>query len=491
MKEFDAVVIGAGLLGCFTARALTRYRMTVAVLEAREDVCTGISKANTAIVYDGHDTKPGTMKTQMCVRANGSFDSLCAELGVRFSRCGAIMVCFGPRGMAVLEKKYEQGLANGVEGLRLLNREQVLALEPSLSSQVYGGLLSPNTGTVNPWELFVAAYENARANGARFFFHRRVEDIRRQGDGYLLTAGGETFFARGIVNCAGLEADRVRETVCPPAVRIFPDSASYLVTDETNGFLHRVIFHEPEEKGKGLTLVPTIDGNLLIGPTEEPLAQEPFASSGQGLDCLRELCRQVMPSLPLDTVIRSFGAVRPNPFYVNQIEEGSWTREARSISSFTILEEEAAPGMISLLGIKTPGLTCAWELGCCAADKLSRFLGLEEKNPAFDPVRPAPLRLSAMCQEERRAFVAGHPAYGRIVCRCRGISEGEILDAIRRGAVTVDGVKRRVGSSMGRCQGSFCTEYILELLSRELGVPPDRLCKDGEGTVLGGGHGTR
>jgi glycerol-3-phosphate dehydrogenase len=268
MERYDVIVIGGGLLGCFTARALTRYRLSAALLEAREDVCTGISRANTAIVYSGIDTKPGTLKSEMCVRSAQAFETLCCQLGVRYSPCGSLMISVGPRGEETLRKKMAQGQTGGVRGLTLMSREEVLALEPNLTPAVTAGLYAPEAGTVIPWELGIAAAENAARNGASFYFNSAVTHIDRVPDGYILEAKGRKFHARGILNCAGLNADMIHECVAEPAVRIFPAAGDYYILDtKTAGFIRHVIFPEPEEKGKGLTLVPTVDGNILLGPS--------------------------------------------------------------------------------------------------------------------------------------------------------------------------------------------------------------------------------
>ena len=481
MEHADVVVVGAGLLGCFTARALAAFDLRALVLEQREDVCTGISRANTGIVYTGCDTHPGTLKTRLCVQANREFDTLCRELDVPFSRPGSLMVSFGPRAERVLEEKYAQGRTNGVPGLELLNREQVLEREPSLSPAVTRGLYAPGTGTVNPWELGIAAYENAAANGVEFHFSETLLHISRAGDGFLLETDQERYTCRAVVNCAGLAADAVRELVFSPLVRIFPNGGDYLVLDTTaDGFLRHVIFHEPEIKGKGLTLVPTVDGNLLAGPTERPLFGTGFAVSGEGLELLGKLCAQVVPGLPLDQVIRNFGALRPNPYYVHQ-EQGAWVPEQRSISNFTVLEED---GLFSLIGIKTPGLTCAAGLGNYAAEKAAAHVGCRRPNRSFTPLRHRIRPVRELCEEERAALIRQNPDYGEIVCRCREITRGEILEAIRRGAVTVDGVKRRVGAGMGRCQGGYCMQTVLEILADERGISPASITKDGKGTEI-------
>ncbi len=297
MDHTDVAVIGGGLLGCFTARALTAYQLRVTVLEAREDVCTGISRANTGIVYTGCDTKPGTLKTRLCVRANRDFDRLCQELDVPFSRCGSLMAAFGPRGAAVLEKKLRQGRTNGVPGLALLGPEEVYAREPHLAPGVRLGLYAPGTGTVIPWELGAAAFESARSNGAVFRFSEEVLRMERTSSGYRLDTSRGSWAARAVVNCAGLRADAVREMAKIPAMRIFPTAGDYLVLDSpAAGFVRHILFHEPEERGKGLTLTPATDGSLLVGPTERDTVSG-RAVSREGLDTLYRLCAQVVLEL--------------------------------------------------------------------------------------------------------------------------------------------------------------------------------------------------
>jgi len=524
---YDVVVIGGGLLGCFAARNLTRYKLKVALLEKREDLCTGISRANTAIVYSGCDTKPGTLKTSLCVKSAQEFPQLCDELGVRYSQCGSLMVCFGERGAEVLREKLEMGAENGVRGMKLLGREDLLALEPNISADVRSGLYVPDTGTVMPWELGLAAAENAARNGAEFFLNTEVTTIARnaqsrgerkeergelgdEGEGdasYVFevqTNNGE-YYARAIVNCAGMAADSIHEMLCEPTVRIVPTAGDYYVLDtKAAGHIKHVIFHEPEEKDKGLTLVPTVDGNILVGPTERP--GDDYETTSAGLEELRDLVSQVVPTLPMDHVIRSFGAVRPNPHMVAALQRPRGERreergelgtkdagdgyilDEKSVSDFCIVEAEDG-AFVSLAGIKTPGLTCANEMGKHVADKVAAYLGADT-DPAFDPHRAPPVRLWDKPMKERESLILEKslktPDYNKIICRCRGVSEGEIIDAIRRfpGAVTVDGVKRRTGAGSGRCQGGFCGQQVVELLARELQCPPEQITKDGKGSHI-------
>ena len=481
MQQRDIVIVGAGLLGCFAARALSAYELDVTVLEAREDVCTGVSRANTGIIYAGYDTKPGTLKTRLCVAGSRGMAALCRELDVPFSRCGSLMVACGARAETVLRRKLETGRENGVEGLRLLSGGEIRALEPNLTERVTLGLYAPDAGTLDPWALGIAAFENARANGVEFRFGETVGGIRRNGDGFALITDKETYQARAVLNCAGLVADRVRELCQTPLVRLFPNAADYLVLDDTaRGFVRHVISHEPEEKGKGLTLVPTVDGNLLIGPTERGRTDEPGATAEAGLAWLQRQCAQLVPALDLSQTIRSFAAERPNPYFVRE-EGGVWLPEERGVSSFTVLEEA---GLVSLIGIKTPGLTSAKPLGDYACERLLNFLGGAARKPDFDPTRRGIPDTRRLSEAQFAAHVAENPDYGRIVCRCRRVSEGAVREAIRRGAVTLDGVKRRTGAGMGRCQGGFCMERVLALLAQERGIAVTAVCKDGPGSEV-------
>ena len=485
--RYDAVVLGGGLLGCFAARHLTSYRLRCALVEAREDVCTGISRSNSAIVYTGCDNKPGTLKARLCVQANRAFENLCAQLGVPFDRCGSLLVSYGSRGDEVVRRKYRQGRESGVEGLEILSGAQAGALEPGLTPGISSALLASGTGVTDPWALCFAACENARANGCRVYLNAPVTSLRREGADWIVTAGPRTIRAGAVLNCCGLEAHKVQELCAPPSVRVIPDRADYLVLDQPAApYVRRVIFQEPEVKGKGLTLVPTTDGKLLLGPSEQPGGDGPDrAVTPEGLDFLRGLAAQVVPSLDLGQVIRAFGAVRPNPFYVRQ-EGEDWVREDRGIHSFVI--ENPHPGFWSLIGIKTPGLTCADALGAMLAGEAAAYLGKDLPNPDFNPCRTPPPRPRDLDVPARRALVRSQPAYGRVICRCEDVTEGEILDAIRRGAVTLDGVKRRVGAGLGRCQGSWCTDRVLALLARELGISPQEVTQDGPGSPLLGGE---
>lgn len=433
MKYYDAVVIGGGILGCFAARNLRRWNISTVLIEKEEDVCKGITRANSAIVYPGYDNKTGSRKAEMTVRGNAAMESLCEELDVPFHRCGSLLVTYDPAAVPRLERKLQQGICNGVPGLQLLSGAEAEAMETMLKPGVAAALYAPTTGTVNPWQLGIAAFENAVHNGISYLNGTEVTAVEQTPDGYLLKAGEESIPCKVVLNCAGLFADRVQELAFSPSVRLCWDSAEYLVLDDLARKPERVIFHQAQSCGKGITAIPCVEGNLLISGVRRPLST-PFATTAEGLEELHRDTRNLFPDAELDKVIRSFGAVRPNP-----------VREAgESLHDFCI--ENPAPGFYSLIGIKTPGLTCADELGRYLAETAAEYLKAEG-NASFDP------RRKAICRTDHE-----------VVCQCGQITRSEILEAIRRGASTVDGVKRRVGSGMGRCQGSRCTYEIERML---------------------------
>ena len=433
MKRYDAVVIGGGVLGCMTARNLRRYDISVLLVEKENDVCKGITRANSAIVYAGYDNKPGTLKAALTVRGNANMEALCAELEVPFSRCGSLMVSYAPDSVGKMERKLENGRKNGVPGLRLLTGEEAEAMEPMLAPGVTAALYAPTTGTVNPWQLGIAAYENALQNGAEVLLNTEVLGIRREGDGYILTTGRGELAAKTVFNCAGLSADTVQELAFAPSVRLELDAAEYLVFDPGMKKPEMVIFHQAKSCGKGITAIPCVEGNLLISGIRKPL-EIPYATTRESLEALHHAVSGLLPEVDSRNVIRSFGAVRPNPQWKN----------GESIHDFTV--EHPALGFWSLIGIKTPGLTASNELGLLLAEAAADYLNAE-KNPAFDP------RRKAIAETDNE-----------IICQCGSITRAQIIEAIRRGAATVDGVKRRVGSGMGRCQGSRCTYEIGKLL---------------------------
>lgn len=444
MKRYDVAVIGGGILGCFAARNLRRWKLSTVLIEGEDDVCRGITRANSAICYAGYDNKTGSRKAEMTVRGNANMGALCEDLGVPFSRCGSLLVTYEEDSVPRLKKKLKQGLANGVPGLKLLTGAEAEAMEPMLAPGVAAALYAPSTGTVNPWRLGIAAYESALQNGAQGMLNTCVQAITAEKEGYILETNKGPIFCKMVVNCAGAAADRVQELAFLPRVRLKLDGAEYLVLDKNTPKPGRIIFHQASSCGKGITAIPCTEGNLLISGLRKPF-ERPFETTAQGLEESCACARALLPELDLSRVIRSFGAVRPNPYLEN----------GESLHDFCL--ERPAPNFISMIGIKTPGLTCANELGLDAARQCADYLGVES-NPDFDP--------------KRKKWRTPQPGDSEIVCQCEGITRGEVLEAIAAGATSVEGVKRRAGTGMGPCQGGRCGWRIAKIL-KETGVNPD------------------
>ena len=456
MRYYDAAVIGGGVLGCFAARNLRRWNISTVLIEAEEDVCTGISRANSAIIYSGCDHRYGSLKAAMSVRVNAAFEQLCEELELPFSRCGSLMTATGPKGRTVLEKKLNQGLKNGVPGLQILSGDAAREIEPMLSASVTAALHAPSTATVNPWQLCFAACENALYNGCEAMMNAPVQAIHADGNGYLLETAAGAVRCRVVINCAGMQADRIQEMLFSPSVRIRADASDYIMLEEGVPAPKHILMEE-RENGKGFSAVPTLEGRPMLVSPARALKDAPGATDAASLARLRRLACELLPDLDVSKTLRSFAAVRPNPYRVENPSEG--------IHGFAI--ENPGPGFYSLIGVKTPGLTCAQELGLHLAGEAAEYLSAKI-NDGFDPRRKAIPGVRCMDFARRASLAAANPDFAEVVCLCEGITRGEIIEAVRRGAVNADGVKRRAGSGMGACQGSRCRASIERIIRETL-----------------------
>ena len=468
---YDAVIIGAGVVGCAAARWLSRYDARICVLEKGEDVCCGTSKANSAIVHAGFDAAPGTAKAQYNVRGSQMMEEVCRELDVPFRRNGSLVLCFDEADLPRLEALRESGRKNGVPDLQILSGDAVRELEPALSGEVVAALLAPTGGIVCPFTLTWALAENAAANGTEFCFDTQVQRIVRTENGFALETNKGTVETKLVINAAGLGSDLLHDQVCAEKITITPRRGQYCLFDKCDGALvSHTIFQLPGKMGKGVLVTPTVHGNLLVGPTAEDIPERRGTNTtAEGLDSVLAAAARSVPNLPVRDIITSFAGLRAH------ITEGA--------TDFVV--GETTEGWFDLCGIESPGLSAAPALGQDAARWAADKLGVQEKED-FASERKGIADLRAMSKEERRAVIAQDPAYGNIICRCEQISEGEILEAIRRvpGARSLDGVKRRTRAGMGRCQGGFCAPRVMEILSKELDVPQTELTKSGGNSRL-------
>ncbi len=477
MRQYDVIVIGAGVSGCAIARQLARRERRIAVLEKASDVCEGTSKANSGIVHAGYDAMPGTLKAKLNVRGNEMMDTLAGELDFPFKRTGSLVLCFEKEGLGKLAELKHRGEQNGVRQLRLLSAEEVWELEPAVSKEVAGALYAPTAGIVCPFGMNIAMAENAAVNGVDFFLNHEVTGIRHEAEGpgqYILTAAGEEFAAPVIVNAAGIHADEMHNLVSAHRLRIVPRRGEYRLMDKNCGNLvHSTIFQLPSRLGKGILVTPTVHGNLLVGPTAEDVPEKTaLDTTAQGMERVLELGARSVEGLDGRQTITSFAGLRAHI----AAEDGG-------TGDFVIGEAEGAKGFYDVAGIESPGLSCAPALGEYVAEMIDAAYPAPLKED-FIATRKGIKSMALATNEERKTLIAENPAYANVICRCELVTEGEILEAIHRplGAVTLDGVKRRVRAGMGRCQSGFCSPKVLEILARELGLDLGEITKMGGGS---------
>lgn len=474
---YDVIIIGAGVTGAAAARELSRYKLSVCVLEKEEDVCCGTSKANSAIVHAGFDAETGTLKARFNVRGSEMMEELARDLDIPYKRNGAMVVCIDESGKDGLRELYERGVANGVKDLRILDRQECLAMEPNLSENVVAALYAPTSAIICPFMLNIALAENANVNGVDFFFNTKVEALtpftcEKCGEPVwkIRTNNGE-YRARYVINAAGVYADVLHNMVSEKKIRITPRRGDYCLLDKTaGGHVSHTIFAQPTKMGKGVLVTPTVHGNLLVGPTAVDVEdREGCNTTAEGIDTLIARAGDQVRDLPMRQVITSFAGLRAH-------EEGG---------EFIIGEAEDAPHFIDCAGIESPGLSSCPAIGEYIGAMMKEKLGLEEKED-WVGTRKGILDPSALSLEERNELIKKNPAYGRIICRCESVTEGEIIDAIRRplGARSLDGVKRRTRAGMGRCQAGFCSPRTMEIINRELGLPYEEITKNGRASRL-------
>ncbi len=465
---YDVIIIGAGVSGAASARELSKYKLNVCVLEKAEDVCAGTSKANSAIIHAGFDAPEGSLMAKLNVRGNEMMDELSKDLDIPFKRNGSLVVCIHKEELEGLKDLYNRGVANGVKGLKILSREEVLELEPNLSDSVEGALYAPTGGIVCPFILNIAMAENANVNGVDFRFNTEVETLKRKDDGlwHIRTNNGE-YTARYVVNAAGVHADIFHNMVSAETIHITPRRGDYCLLDKEMGtHVTHTIFPQPTKFGKGVLVSPTVHGNLIVGPTAIDIEdKEATATTQEGIDDLISKAALNVKDLPVARkVITSFAGLRAHEDH----------------HEFIIKELPDAPHFIDCAGIESPGLTSSPAIGEMVASIIAD-IEKPEKKENWNGKRKGIVDPKVMTLEERNELIKKDPAYGNIICRCESISEGEILDAIHRplGARSLDGVKRRTRAGMGRCQAGFCSPRVMEIINRELGIPMEKITKSG------------
>ncbi len=456
MEKFDVIVIGGGVVGTAVLRSLAAYKAKVLLLEKASDVATGASRANSGIVHAGYDAETGTKKAYFNVKGAAMFPSLTKELHVPYQKTGSL-VAAREKGLDDLKVLYERGVANGVK-VEIIAKDRIKELEPNISPEVAYALYAPEAGVVSPYKLTIAQADHAVVNGAEIRLEQKVLELKPVEGGFYLRTEKAEYLASYVINAAGAGASEVNALIGEDAPTETHAVGDYYILDSKEaGVVKTVVFPLPDEKGKGILVAPTADGNVILGPTSRKVPHEVAEDNEvtrEGLALVREGVGRLIPCVNLRSVIRVYAG----------------TRTAVG-NDFIIEESKKIKNYFMLLGICSPGLTSAPAIGEYVAGEAAKALGLKKK----ESVLPLPDRfhLNKATEEEIKQKVSADPTFGRIVCRCEKVTEGEILEAIRSPlpAHTVDAVKRRVRAGMGRCQGGFCRPRVMEILSRELHIP--------------------
>lgn len=466
----DIIIIGSGIIGASIARELARYSCSVLVLEKNNDVANETTMANSAIIHSGYDPLPGTNKAVYNVLGNRMYEKMCKELDCAYLNIGSLTVATDEVQLKTLETLLVRGTVNNVP-LKLLTKEEALEVEPNLSNQTLGALYAPTTAIVYPWEIAIALMENAMDNDVQLKLNHEVTAIEKVDTGYRVKTNQGVFESKVVINCAGIFADKVHNLIAQKSFEIHPRRGQYYVLDKSVGDLVKhVIFPCPSEKGKGVLVTPTTHGNILVGPTSESI-NDVFGTQTtyEGLEYIKEHANSLVKNIPYHKVIRSFAGTRPSA----------------DQHDFIIQEAVGRPGFIDVAGIESPGLASAPAI----AVEVIRLIGLRLElieNQLFNPIRKGYIVFDNLSIEEKRQCISKDARYGKIICRCERVTEGEIVDCIQRnaGATTIKGVKKRVRPGMGRCQGGFCEPLVLDILARELNIDPIEVNYDSIGSPI-------
>jgi len=467
---FDVIIIGAGVVGACIARFLSRYKLNIALVEKEAEVGFGTSKANSGVIHAGFHDRPGTLKANLCVTGNSMFDKLCEELNVPFKRCGALVVALENKELKILEKLKAQGEKNKVPGLKIIRDDDLFQIEPNLTRRVKAALYSPTVGVVSPYELTMALAENARQNGVRILLDTEVKDVTFQDNGakVVKTQKG-VLFTKYLVNAAGLFADEIARMTGDNGFTIVPRKGEeYILDKKREELVKHVIFPIPQRQTKGVLIIPTVDGNIMIGPTSQVIDDKfDLNTTGKGLQMILEKVRKIVPAINDRDIIASFAGLRAS-------SEGG---------DFIIQPSAKIRGFINIAGIDSPGLTAAPAIAMMVAEILKgEGLKLVQKDSYQPSYRW--IKFRELSPEQKEELIKKDKRYGNVVCRCENVTEGEIVDAIKRGARTLDGIKFRTRAGMGRCQGGFCTPKIMRIMMNELNIPLEKITKRGRGSNI-------
>ena len=474
---FDVLIIGAGVVGSAAARELSKYQLKIGVLEKHPDVCCETSARNSGVLHAGFNNKPGSLMAKFCVEGNAGFDKLAEELDIPYKRTGKLVVGFSDSDRVKLEQMKKTGDENGVPGLAIVDKAFIRSKAPMVEGEF--ALWSPSTAILNPFIYTVALAENAAMNGVQFFFEHPVTAIRHDGNCYHVTAGGNEFTTRWIVNCAGLGADKISRMLGIHDYTIHPCKGEYFLLDQKVGTklpLPAYPVPDPKSGGLGIHLTPSVDGNVFIGPSNEYLEDaDDYSATKETMDMLLSDAARIFPHIQREHFIRNFAGIRPK---LTSKEQGGY-------HDFVIERREEAPHAVNLVGIESPGLTSAVPIARYIVQLMGDVEDLQA-NPEFNPVRKGIVTFHDKTPAEQAALIEQNPDYGEIVCRCETVTKAEVMQALQNplGVHTVTGIKYRCRTMMGRCQGGYCQTRVTEMIMEQTGCSREEVTYSRDGSWM-------
>ena len=472
---YDIVIVGGGVIGASIFRELTKYNLKILVLEKESDVASGTTKANSAIIHAGFDPKENTLMAKVNVAGSKMFKDLCQELDVPYKNNGSLVLAFSSEEMLEINRLYNNGINLGVENLEIIDKERVLNLEPNISDKVIGALYAPTGGIVCPFEYTIALIENAIVNGGEIQVNSEVVGIKKNNDYFTIKIKGQDkeIESKIIINAAGVYSDKIHNMICKEDFKIIPRKGEYYVLDKTSGkIFNHTLFQCPSKLGKGTLVTPTVHGNLLIGPNALDIDdREDVSTTKEGLDNIKLVAEKTTEKIDFNAVIRTFAGLRATS-----------TR-----GDFIIEENKEVKGFIDVAGMKSPGLSSAPAVALEVVKILKDNKDITFTNKKNFKGKRKIIRMKELSSHEKNEIIKNNNAYGRIICRCEEISEGEIVDAIHRcfsSSCTLDEIKRRCRPLMGRCQGGFCGPKLQEIIARELKIDKALINENKEGSYI-------
>lgn len=468
---YDIIVIGCGVIGGNVAYELSKYNLKVLVLEKEIDVAEGTTKANSGILHSGYDPEPGTLMAKLNVEGSRRIKDLVKKLDVQYNECGSLVLAFNIEDEKTLEKLLNNGIKNGVENLKIIDKSEIEKIEPNINKTVTKALYSPGAGVIDPWELCIAMSQVAVSNGVEIKLNSEVISIEKVNDNFIVKTKDNTYSSKYIINAAGVNSDTVHNMVCEKEFEIIPSKGQYFILDKSQkDLVKHVLFQCPSKVGKGVLIAPTAHNNIIIGPNAESNSLvDDKSTTFKGLNEVKDKVSKTIYNVPYWENINNFSGLRANS----------------TESDFIIRESKSCKNFIDLAGIKSPGLASCAAIGLMCLDILKEIGVTFVKKDSYNDSRKV-IRIKHLSPEERAEKIKENPLYGNIICRCITVSEGEIIDSLKMPLPprTLGAVKKRTGAGMGRCLGGFCGPKVLEIISRELNIPPEEVNNTNFGSYI-------